>query len=112
MVSKPFLFYYILYSPGSRIAMDVTCIWSCVLVYYIHTIQKHAYTVYILLFLMYKRYIDICILTTMVQKSFMVSSYLAEQRQYLRLLKENESGRNGILFSLVLLSLSLFVLSL
>lgn len=33
-----------------------------------------------------------------------------EQRQYLRLLKENESRRNGILFSLVLLSLSLFYL--
>lgn len=40
-----------------------------------------------------------CILTTMVQKSFMVSFYLAEQWQYLRLHKENER-RNGILFSL------------
>lgn len=87
MVSEPFLFYYILYDPGSRIAMDVTCIWSCVLVYYIHTIQKHAYSLYITFPYVQKVYIDICILTTMVQKSFMVSLYPAEQRQYLWLRK-------------------------
>lgn len=34
----------------------------------------------------------------MVQKSFMVSFYLAEQRQYLRLFQENRSRRNGIPF--------------
>lgn len=100
MVGEPFLFYYISYYPGSWIAMDVTCIWSCVLVYYIHTNTKTClHSLYITFHYVQIVYIDICILSTMVQKSFMVSFYLAEQRQYLRLCKENGSWRNGILFS-------------
>lgn len=46
----------------------------CLYDIYIQNTKQDTHTVYILLFLMYKKYIDICILTTVVHKSSLVSS--------------------------------------
>lgn len=94
-----FNFCFVLLGRCFRIAMCNGCdvyLVLCACIIYTYK-NKHAYIQFIYYFsLCIKVYIDICILTAMIQKSFMVSSYLAEQWQYLPPPKDNRCRHGGV----------------